>query len=129
MQNIDDEGKIWLQGAFQPENAIRVGQLFFLTGQKNSEIIKCYVHKNHLIVDLHDRDKNYRVFRRFLLSLKPDVCGTLFNGFKKTKHADIKAFSYKDKRVEYFLLDGKDYFVNNNNIIRPLEIIILAGWK
>ena len=129
MKNIDDEGKIWLRGAFQPENGVRVGQLFFLTGQKDSEISACYIHENHLIVDLHEPDKKYRIIRKFLLTLKPDSSGTLFNGFTKTKHVDIKAVTYKNKGVEYFLLDGKEYLENKSNIIRPLELIRLAGWK
>ena len=129
MKKIDDEGKIWIRGAFRPESGVRVGQLFFLTGQKDSEISTCLIHENYLIVDLHDPDKKYRIFRRFLLDFKPNTCGTLFNGFTKTKHADIKAVSYKNGGVECFQLDGKEYLINNKDTISALELIRLAGWR
>ena len=72
MPDIDDDGKIWLRGASQPEKGVRVGQLFFLTGQKDSEISTCLIHENYLIVDLHDPDKKYRIFIILYMTLFDD---------------------------------------------------------
>ena len=81
------------------------------------------------MVDLHNPEKQYRIIRRFSLDLQPTFYGTLFNGFTKTKHADIKAVTYKDEKVEQFFLNGGDYLRNSDCLIDPIQIMQLTGWK
>ena len=132
MSDIDDNGKIWLRGSTRPEYGVRVGKLYFVIGKENkgdSENINCYVHERFLLVDVHNSEKQYRIIRRFSLDLEPRSSGTLFNGFTKTKHADIKAVTYQDEGVERFMLDGEDYILKNDNLIDPIHFMRLAGWK
>ena len=128
MSTIDD-GKIWLRGSTKPEYGIRVGELYFVPGKKDSENITCFILKKYLVADLHDPGKLYRIIRRFSLALEPCSSGTLFSGFKKTKHADINPVTYLDKKVEEFLLDGNEYLLNSDRVISAIQIMLLTGWK
>ena len=129
MPDIDDDGKIWLRGSARPEYGVRVGLLYFVPGKKDSENSTCFIHEKCLVADLHDPENQYRIIRRFSLALEPYSSGTLFNGFKKTKHADINAVTYLDKKVEEFLLDGNEYLLNSDRVISAIQIMQLTGWK
>lgn len=129
MSEIDDDGKIWLRGHTKPEYGIRIGELYFVISKEDSEQINCFIHENNLLVDLHNSMDKYRIILKFSLDLKPSSLGTLFNGFKKTKHADIKAITYKDKEVKKLVIDGETYQYNSDNLIDPVKILQLAGWK
>ena len=128
MKNIDDEGKIWLKGSVKPEYGVRVGNLYFITGKEDSETISSFIYQNYLFVDLDNKEKKYRIFRRFSLDLVPEIPGTLFNGFEKTKHADIKVVTYRDNRVESFKIDGENYLLGGKNMTNPIKLMALAGW-
>ena len=129
MPDIDDDGKIWLRGSARPEYGVRVGESYFVTGKEDSENINCFIHEKYLVVDLHDSEKQYRIIRRFSLNLEPRSSGTLFHGFTKSKHADIKAVTYRDEKVEQFVLYGKDYLLNNDSLIDAGQIMQLTGWE
>lgn len=128
MENIDDEGKIWLKGSVKPEYGVRVGDLYFITGKEDSETVSSFIYQNYLFVDLDNKEKKYRIFRRFSLDLVPEIPGTLFNGFEKTKHADIKVVTYRDNRVESFKIDGENYLLGGKNMTNPIKLMALAGW-
>ena len=128
MLNIDDDGKIWLQGSNKPEYGVRVGDLCFVIGQVDTEISSCFVYGENLIVDLDNPDKKYRILRKFSFNLKPQTAGTLFNGFKKTKHADIKAITYKDAGVEECAISEEEYTLKDSKSIETIKLMKLVGW-
>ena len=128
MLNIDDDGKIWLQGSNKPEYGVRVGDLCFVIGQVDTEISSCFVYGENLIVDLDNPDKKYRILRKFSFNLKPQTAGTLFNGFKKTKHADIKAITYKDAGVEECAINEEEYTLKDSKSIETIKLMKLVGW-
>ena len=78
---------------------------------------------------LHYPEKQIRVFRRFSLDLVPKSHGTLFNGFTKTKHADINAITYRDDGVEEYTGSEKDWFLDTAGDIAPIKIMKLTGWN
>ena len=128
MINIDDDGKIWLQGYSSPEYGVRVGDLCFVVGQGDTTISSCFVYGEYLIADLDNPDKKNRTLRKFPFNLKAKTTGTLFNGFKKTKHADIKAITYKDEGVEEYIVDEEEYNLKDSKSIETIKLMELAGW-
>ena len=128
MKIINDKGKIWLKGSVKPEYGVRVGDLYFITGKEDSETVSSFIYQNYLFVDLDNKEKKYRIFRRFSLDLVPEIPGTLFNGFEKTKHADIKVVTYRDNRVESFKIDGENYLQGEKTLTNPIKLMALAGW-
>ena len=128
MRKINDSGKIWLRGSIRPEYAVRVYDKYFVVGEGDSQSTIYSVYKNHLFVALHYPEKKMRIFRRFSLDLIPKSKGTLFNGFNETKHADIKAITYRDDEVEEHVGGEKDSFLDKNGEVDPIKIIELADW-
>jgi len=98
MQEIQDSGKIWCKGTTGPVHAVRAGNKIFATGKEEDQSIECWVDNGILCVDLHG--VGIRLARKFPLDLEPTLSGSLFNGFTKTKHADVKIVSTKQDRVE-----------------------------
>ena len=127
--SIIDDGKIWLRGSARPEYGVRVGKVYFITGKEDAEIINYLIDDNFLYVDIHNSESQYRTIRRFALDLGPKSLGTLFNGFKKTKHADIRAVTYRDKGVEQYRIEGGEYKNKRDDLINIIEMKQLAGWK
>jgi len=109
MAEIKDKGKVWFQGAFRPEYALRVENKVFVPGMKESDTIDCRVMDNTLVVDLHDQNIEKRTLRRFNLDLSATTPASLFNGFDKTQHADIQVVTYKDSGVEEHIVAGDSY--------------------
>jgi len=109
MANIEDTGKVWFKGAFGPEYAVRVGDKVFVPGKSKNDKVECRVVDNVLNVDLHNKTEGERVCRRFHLDLLPTTPATLFNGFEKTKHADVRVVTYKDEGVEEVAISGDIY--------------------
>ena len=72
-------------------------------------------------------EKQHRVLRRFAFDLEPKSTGTLFSGFTETKHADIKAITYRDEGVEEYIIDGKGYSLKGDGEIDPIKLMELAG--
>ena len=109
MAKIEDTGKVWFPGAFGPEYAVRVDDRVFVPGKAENQSIDCRVIGDHLVVDLHDTKKPERILRRFPLNAPPNQTATLFNGFEKTKHADVQVVTYKDSGVEETTVAGDTY--------------------
>ena len=129
MQALYDTGKIWLRGLVKPEYAVRAGDLYFVIGEEDSQSTKYLLYKNYLFVAIHYPQSQSRLFRRFSLDLESKSKGSLFSGFTKTKHADIKAITYRDDGVEDYLAKEKDYFLDKDGGIDPIKIMKLSGWK
>jgi hypothetical protein len=129
MQALYDTGKIWLRGLVKPEYAVRVGDLYFVVGEGDSQSTKYLLYKNYLFVAIHYPQSQSRLFRRFSLDLESNSKGSLFSGFTKTKHADIKAITYRDDGVEDYLAKEKDYFLDKDGEIDPNKIMKLSGWR
>ena len=129
MQALYDTGKIWLRGLVKPEYAVRAGDLYFVIGEEGSQSTKYLLYKNYLFVAIHYPQSQSRLFRRFSLDLESKSKGSLFSGFTKTKHADIKAITYRDDGVEDYLAKEKDYFLDKDGEIDPIKIMKLSGWK
>ena len=124
-----DTGKIWLRGLVKPEFAVRAGNLYFVVGEGDSQCTKYLLYKNYLFVSIYYPQSQSRLFRRFSLDLESKSKGSLFSGFTKTKHADIKAITYRDDGVEDYLAKEKDYFIDKDGEIDPIKIMKLSGWK
>ena len=109
MAKIEDTGKVWFPGKFSPEYAVRVENLILVPGRGENDAIHCRVNGNGLYVDLHDAKNGRRTARRFPLDLSPSTPAALFNGFEKTKHADVLVVTAKDNGVEEHSIGGEDY--------------------
>jgi hypothetical protein len=109
MAEIKDTGKVWFQGAFRPEYALRVENKVFVPGMEEGDSIDCRVIGYVLIVDSHDRKREKRTLRRFSLDLPAATPASLFNGFEKTQHADVQVVTYKDSGVEENIVEGDSY--------------------
>ena len=129
MQALYDTGKIWLRGLVKPEYAVRAGDLYFVIGEEDSQSTKYLLYKNYLFITIDYPQSQSRLFRRFSLDLESKSKGSLFSGFTKTKHADIKAITYRDDGVEDYLAKEKDYFLDKDGEIDPIKIMKLSGWK
>ena len=89
MPEIKDSGKVWMKGSILPVNAVRIDDKIFVTGQKEGQIVELWLENDGLCLDLHDLKKGERMARFIPLNSKANLPGTLFNGFDKTKHADV----------------------------------------
>jgi hypothetical protein len=125
MQNIEDTGKVWFKGAFGPEYAVRVGDKVFVPGKGENDTVVCRVVGNDLCVDLHDQKKGKRIGRYFSLGLPTTTPATLFNGFDKTKHADVRVVTYKDSGVKEYSVEGQVYLKES---ISTMESEIFFQW-
>jgi hypothetical protein len=109
MPEIKDTGKVWLRGQFGTVFAVKVDEQVFVPGQEDGQSIDYWLEGDFLCVDLHDRDQNIRIARLFPMSLEATHPATLFNGFNKTKHADVKVIVYEDEGVAERIFKGEDY--------------------
>ncbi len=109
MAEIKDTGKVWFQGAFRPEYALRVESKVYVPGMADNDSIDCRVVDNTLIVDLHNRKRERRTLRSFNLDLPAATPASLFNGFENTQHADIKVVTYRDSGMEELIVEGDSY--------------------
>lgn len=109
MQKIEDTGKVWFKGTFGPEYAVRVGDKVIVPGKGENDTVDCRVVGDNLCVDLHDKKNGKRIGRYFSLGLPPTTSATLFNGFEKTKHADVRVVTYKDADVKEYIVEGEVY--------------------
>lgn len=117
MAEIKDIGKVWFPGAFGPEYAVRVEDQVFVPGKGERHNVDCRVIDGHLVVDLHDTKKRERTLRRFPLELAPATSATLFNGFEKTKHADVQVVTYRDSGVEETIVAGDAYGADSVDVM------------
>jgi hypothetical protein len=107
MLEIQDSGKIWCKGSARPSHAVRTGNKIFATGKEEDQTIECWVEADNLCVDLHGPE--IRIARKFPLILEPSLSGTLFNGFSKTKHADVLIVSSAQEGVETKIVSAENY--------------------
>ncbi len=125
MVTIEDTGKVWFKGKFGPEYAVRVGNKVYVPGKSENDTVDYRVVDNALCADLHDKKAGKRVGRRFRLDLPTTTAATLFNGFEKTKHADVMVVTYKDTGVEEYAVQGDVY---QNESIAGMEPETFFQW-
>ena len=106
---LEDTGTIWFPGTFGPEMAVRIGKSIFALGKKEKQSVEYWVKDNYLCVDLHNIEAKIRIARRFCLDMVPSTPATLFSGFEKTKHADLKVITHRDEGIDNWRLSGTDY--------------------
>ena len=109
MPEIKDNGKVWIRGKPGTSFAIKVDEKVFVPGQEEGQSIEYWLEENFLCVDLHNPNRNIRIARRFHLDLTATHPATLFNGFKKTKHADVKVITYQDEGVAEKIYKNEEY--------------------
>jgi len=109
MQEIQDSGKVWCKGFNSPAHAVRVENKIFATGKGENQTIECWVDGNILCVDLNEPDKEIRIARKVPLDLEPTLSGTLFNGFTRTKHADVLIVKSDHEKVQEKTILGETY--------------------
>ena len=109
MPEIKDNGKVWIRGKPGTSFAVKVDEKVFVPGQEEVQSIDYWLEENFLCVDLHDPNQNIRIARRFPLDLIATHPATLFNGFKKTKHADVKIITYEDEGVAEKIFKNEEY--------------------
>lgn len=107
MVEVCDSGKIWCKGSARPIHAVRTGTKIFATGKEENQSIECWVNGDVLCVDLHE--PGIRTARKLPLNLEPTLEGTLFNGFTRTKHADVAIVAVDQKGVEEKIISGETY--------------------
>jgi hypothetical protein len=125
MARIEDTGKIWFKGAFGPEYAVRVGDKVFVPGKGENDAVECRVAGNTLCVDLHNEREGIRIGRHFLLDLPTTTPATLFNGFEKTRHADVMVVTYLDEGVKEVTVQKGVY---RKEAIADMESEIFFQW-
>jgi hypothetical protein len=111
MEEIQDSGKVWCKGFVGPAHALRIENKIFATGKSKDQTIECWVDEGVLCVDLNDPKLENRVAKKFPLDLEPTLSGTLFNGFTRTKHADVLIVSPNQDRIEEEVISGETYRV------------------
>jgi hypothetical protein len=109
MEKIQDSGKVWCKGFARPAHAVRIDNKIFATGKSEDQTIECWVDGCVLCVDLNNPDQGIRLAKKFPLDLEPTLSGTLFNGFTRTKHADVLIVSPDQDRIEEEVISGETY--------------------
>ena len=109
MPEIKDSGKVWMRGKTGTSFAVKVDEKVFVPGQEDGQSIEYWLEENCLCVDLHNAVQGIRIARRFPLELEAVHPATLFNGFNKTKHADVKIVNYTDEGVAEKIFRNEDY--------------------
>ncbi len=113
MPEIKDTGKVWIRGQAGTVFAVKVDEKVFVPGQEEEQSIEYWLEGNFFCVDLHGIDQNIRIARRFPLDLQATHPASLFNGFKKTKHADVKVITYEDEGVAEKIFKDEEYAEGN----------------
>jgi len=113
MPEIKDNGKVWIRGQAGTTFAVKVDEKVFVPGQEEGQSVEYWLEGNFLCVDLHCLDQNIRIARRFPLGMKATHPATLFNGFSKTKHADVKVTTYEDEGVAEKIFKDEEYAEGN----------------
>ena len=109
MEEIQDSGKVWCKGFAGPAHALRIENKIFATGKSEDQSIQYWVDEGVLCVDLNDPGPGIRVAKKFPLDLEPTLSGTLFNGFTRTKHADVLIVSPDQERIKEEIISGETY--------------------
>lgn len=129
MPEIKDNGKVWIRGKSGTSFAVKVDEKVFVLGQQEGQSIEYWLDENFLCVDLHDLDQNIRIARRFPLDLIATHPATLFNGFKKTKHADVKVITCEDEGVAEKIFKNEEYAKGDIQSMSRDDFWQLAGFS
>ena len=113
MPEIKDTGKVWIRGQVGTAFAVKVDEKVYVPGQEEGQSVEYWLEANFLCVDVHGPDQNIRIARRFPLSLEATHPASLFNGFKKTKHADVKVITCEDEGVAEKIFKDEEYAKGN----------------
>ena len=128
MSEIKDTGKVWMKGSVGTANAVRIDEKVFATGQKEGQNIDIWINNEGLCIDLHDSKLAERTARHIPLDTPALLPGTLFNGFEKTKHADVLIVPVDSEGVKQKTVSGKEYQEGNYNVLDRL-IFWQMIWK
>jgi hypothetical protein len=109
MSEIKDTGKVWMKGSVGTAHAVRVDDKVYATGKKEGQIVDLWLENEGLCIDLHDSKVGERTARFILLNTTATLNGTLFNGFEKTKHADVLIVSADSEEIKKKSVSGKEY--------------------
>ena len=120
MPEIKDTGKVWIKGSVGTAYAVRVDDKVFATGQKEGQSVDLWLDNEGLCVDLHDPKLGERTARFIPLNTPATLNGTLFNGFEKTKHADVLIVSADSVEVKKKSVSGKEYQEGGLNVLDRL---------
>lgn len=120
MSEIKDTGKVWMKGSVGPAHAVRVDGKVFATGQKEGQSVDLWLDNEGLCIDLHDSKLGERIARLIPLNTPATLHGTLFNGFEKTKHADVLIVSVDGVGIKEKSVSGKEYQIGGFNILDRL---------
>jgi hypothetical protein len=113
MLEIMDTGTVWIRGNAKPDYGLRVGDNIYVPGKDATDEINCWIVGDILCVDLHDKNNNKRIARKFPLNVEGTEPAALFGGFKKTKHSDLKAVTANCSGFEEHIVQGEDYLKGN----------------
>lgn len=124
MAEIKDTGKVWMKGSVGPVHAVRVDDKIFATGEKEDQMVELWLENEGLCIDLHNIKKGERKARFIPLNTPPTLPGTLFNGFEKTKHADVLIVACDSDGTKEKSVSGADYQEGGFNTMECLDF-----WK
>jgi len=127
MPEIKDTGKVWIRGNPGTSFAVKVDEKVFVPGQEEGQRVEYWLKENYLCVDLHAPAQKIRIARKFPLGLEATHPATLFNGFNKTKHADVKVISCKDEGVAEKIFKDEKYVEGNIQSLTRDAFWQLAG--
>ena len=109
MAEIKDEGKVWIREQPGTVFAVKVDDKVYVPGREDRACIEYWLEGDFLCVDIHNPDHKTRIARKFPLNLEAIHPATLFNGFTKTKHADVRVITFEDPGVDEKLFKDQDY--------------------
>jgi hypothetical protein len=128
MSEIKDTGKVWIKGSVGTVHAVRIDDKIFATGKKEGQNIDIWINNDALCIDLHNSKLAERSARLIPLDTQASLPGTLFNGFEKTKHADVLIVTPDSEGVKEKTVSGKEYQEGNYSVLDRL-IFWQAIWK
>ncbi|MFT4579075.1 MAG: hypothetical protein ACI8PD_001304 [Nitrospinales bacterium] len=120
MSEIKDTGKVWMKGSVGTAHAVRVDDKVFATGQKEGQSVDLWLDNEGLCIDLHDSKIGERTARFIPLNTPATLKGTLFNGFEKTKHADVLIVPANSDEIKKKSVSGKKYLEGDFKVLDRL---------
>ena len=120
MSEIKDTGKVWMKGSVGTAHAVRVDDKVFTTGQKEGQSVDLWLDNEGLCIDLHNSKLGERTARFIPLNTPATLQGTLFNGFEKTKHADVLIVPTDGEGIKEKSVSGKEYLEGGFNVLDRL---------
>ncbi len=109
MAEIKDTGKVWIKGSAGPVHAVRVDDKIIATGQGEGQSVELWIENNGLCLDFHNLKQGERTARFIPLNTTPSLPGTLFNGFEKTKHADVLIVASDSEGTKEKSISAEEY--------------------